>query len=606
MRQQKLAVNELYTAAVSGDEKFLDANSEHDLLSCQTPLGNNIIHLAAEGGKTSFIKKAVGLRPFLITQQNQKGDTPLHVAARFGHTDAVELLLQDGTTTAPPDSVSINIEKDEGDLILDRRPWRMRNLEGSMALHDAMRNGHEKVALLLLQRDPHLASVVTDAGESPLYLAAEQRWYRNVVEKILTSGAPYSTQGPWRQNLLHAMALNIYVWDGKCVETVVDEHPDLVKQKDEFGRTALHYAAISRWSSSFASWLLRKDVSAAYEHDANGLTPLLLAASVGGRAIIEEILKYCPDSMELLDRKDRHILHAVIESNSYRTFQVLLKNPQMQKLINKPDKEGNTPLHLAIQKKDYPVLKELLTNKNVDIMPEIKVTIRDHLRSDPEFQIFYEKNDLVDELWRPNERSQLRVGKDSKDPLSQKILSMKEMELFKSRYFSSDPRPFGELLKETSDNLSVVATLLTTLTFAAAFTIPGGYNNNPPREGMAVLGKKAAFHAFILSDTVAVCSSVIVVFLLIWQQRDFVTLKRRITYSIRLLIVAIGGTLVAFMSGLYAVISGEVLWLAVLVCVASSVFLLIFVILILAAAFGSFKKMFNFVFLIAEDIFLEW
>ena len=50
----------------------------------------------------------------------------------------------------------------------------------------------------------------------------------------------------------------------------------------------------------------------------------------------------------------------------------------------------------------------------------------------------------------------------------------------------------------------IVAALVATVTFAAGFTLPGGYNDN----GMAILTKRAAFKAFIVTDTIAVILSV--------------------------------------------------------------------------------------------------
>ncbi|KAJ0101259.1 hypothetical protein Patl1_04332 [Pistacia atlantica] len=55
------------------------------------------------------------------------------------------------------------------------RLWRMRNKAQSLALHEALRNGHEEVALCLWELDREMAGVVTSAGESPLCLAAESR-----------------------------------------------------------------------------------------------------------------------------------------------------------------------------------------------------------------------------------------------------------------------------------------------------------------------------------------------------------------------------------------------------------------------------------------------
>ena len=65
--------------------------------------------------------------------------------------------------------------------------------------------------------------------------------------------------------------------------------------------------------------------------------------------------------------------------------------------------------------------------------------------------------------------------------------------------------------KEMAGTLIVMATLVATVTFTAASTLPGGVHSEGPHKGMAVLTRKAAFKAFIVIDTVAMTTSMTVV-----------------------------------------------------------------------------------------------
>ncbi|GMP77274.1 hypothetical protein CsSME_00033597 [Camellia sinensis var. sinensis] len=55
----------------------------------------------------------------------------------------------------------------------------------------------------------------------------------------------------------------------------------------------------------------------------------------------------------------------------------------------------------------------------------------------------------------------------------------------------------------------IVATLIATVTFAAGFTMPGGYDGNQgPEQGMPVLLRAAAFQAFAITNTIAMICSI--------------------------------------------------------------------------------------------------
>ncbi|KAF7145433.1 hypothetical protein RHSIM_Rhsim04G0192500 [Rhododendron simsii] len=68
--------------------------------------------------------------------------------------------------------------------------------------------------------------------------------------------------------------------------------------------------------------------------------------------------------------------------------------------------------------------------------------------------------------------------------------------------------------KDALGTIVIVASLMATTTFAAAFEIPGGYDGNQGRDqGMAALARAAAFKAFLITNTIAMVCSVTSVFL---------------------------------------------------------------------------------------------
>jgi cytochrome bd-type quinol oxidase subunit 2 len=71
-----------------------------------------------------------------------------------------------------------------------------------------------------------------------------------------------------------------------------------------------------------------------------------------------------------------------------------------------------------------------------------------------------------------------------------------------------------EAMSKARESHLVVAALIATVTFAAAFTLPGGYKNDQgPNEGTAILVKKAAFIVFVISDAMSMVLSILAVFI---------------------------------------------------------------------------------------------
>ena len=125
--------------------------------------------------------------------------------------------------------------------------------------------------------------------------------------------------------------------------------------------------------------------------------------------------------------------------------------------------------------------------------------------------------------------------------------------------------------KRLGETHLIVAALVATVTFAAGFTLPGGYNDN----GMAILTKRAAFKAFIVTDTIAVVLSVSAVFVYFFMSlhRDGEFLAKHLRTGFFLTVFSMGAMVVAFMTGLYAVLplsSG----LPIVTCIICCIFLL--------------------------------
>ena len=141
-------------------------------------------------------------------------------------------------------------------------------------------------------------------------------------------------------------------------------------------------------------------------------------------------------------------------------------------------------------------------------------------------------------------------------------------EQVKNKVIASSRKDIKSLTQTYTGNTSLVAILIATITFAAAFTLPGGYSNDAGSEGLPIMAKKVAFQAFLISDTIAMCSSLVVAFVCIiarWEDLEFLLYYR--SFTKKLMWLAYVATTTAFATGLYTVLAPRLLWLAIAVCV---------------------------------------
>ncbi|WJZ87982.1 hypothetical protein VitviT2T_007323 [Vitis vinifera] len=333
--------------------------------------------------------------------------------------------------------------------------------------------------------------------------------------------------------------------------------PSLTKEVDEHGWSPLHCAAhfgyvkivkqlLNKSLDKFPTYLRIKD---------GKKTALHIAAGRGHIDIVKLLVQHCPDCCEQVDCKGQNVFHFAMakKKDDYPGKFLEIDGLKLRGLVNEKDYvKGDTPLHLLAS---YLVDDEdFIVDHTVDKMG---------LNSE-----YFTPNDIVSQATHNwvNKSYILHYLRKSKEgavgPLSW-LLGIREdhgcsesENKDEDRTRKKDDKIFFTLDKKAETHL-IVAALITTVTFAAGFTVPGGYKEDKDSSpGTAVLAKKAAFKAFVVTDTIAMVlsiSSVFVSFLMVYHKKQEI-IGNCLLWGTLLTMFAMGAMVVAFMTGLYAVL----------------------------------------------------
>ncbi|KAL3364348.1 hypothetical protein AABB24_013214 [Solanum stoloniferum] len=318
------------------------------------------------------------------------------------------------------------------------------------------------------------------------------------------------------------------------------------------------------------------------------MTAFHIASSEGDVLMIYELLNHCPDCWEMLNSNGQNALHVALLNGHEMFVYAFYGYGICDSLVDEADNEGNTPLHLFAASGnhvpqmilDHPSAKKMTFNKQNQTPPDIALSVTWTIKKEKLVGDFCSINGQLGQRDFKVKRKTETIGN---------IQQMKEDDHDKAKRVKIEIEKF---LKSTQIQV-VVATLIMTVTFAAGFTLPGGLDSDDgPNTGMAILLKRAAFRAFVISDVLAFSCSVGALFIYFFMaDMDvdydeepkwdwFKTFRRSYSIASTLQGLAMGAVVVAFVTGMYATLANS-LGLAVTVCVIGSIsFLMYFSIVI--------------------------
>ncbi|KAL6311916.1 hypothetical protein AAG906_025669 [Vitis piasezkii] len=511
-------------------ERAMLLDLQHSEILCQvSPRKNTCLHIAASFGHHDLAKYIVRECPDLIKNKNSKGDTALHIAARKRNLSLVKIVMD----SCPSGSgASQDVEKAEPSLL------GIVNKEGNTVLHEALINRckQEEVVEILIKADPQVAYYPNKEGKSPLYLAAESHYF-HVVEAIGNSEVEERMKNRDRKAVHGA----IMGKNKDMLEKILTMK--LGHQKDNHGRTPLHCAAsIGYLEGVRVQMLLDQSNLDPYQTDSDGFCPIHVASMRGNVDIVDKLLQVSSDSIELLSKRGENILHVAAKYGKDNVVNFVLKEERLENFINEKDNVGNTPLHLATMHRHPKIVSSLTWDKRVDVN---LVNYRGQTALDVVLSAL---------IWTALKSAGARPAGNSKFPPNRR----------RKQYSKS---PNTDKYKDRVNTLLLVSTLVATVTFAAGFTMPGGYNSSDPNVGMAALLMRNMFHMFVICNTTAMYTSILAAIILIWAQLgDLNLMDTALRFALPFLGLALTAMSLGFMAGVYLVVS-NLQWLAIVVVI---------------------------------------
>ncbi|XP_035544584.1 uncharacterized protein LOC109012753 [Juglans regia] len=498
---------ELIDLAVQEPSQSQNSDRRNERLPEDRTLSVPLLQAALKGDwKTanSFLKKHP---EFVRVPIDREYATALHNAAASKHTNFVIKLLK----------------------LMNKEDLELKTTDGCTALFFAAQSGVVRIAMEMVKMNKDLLCIRAKQDVTPL-LAAAMRGRRNMVSYLysVTPFQEYLTSTVERLTLLLAtVSTDMYDVALKILET----DPDLaIAETAKYGRIILKTMNVDTRSTSFA-------------HTVYGMIALGEMArkpfAIGKRsqlAIWERCLKYISAKVGNIE-----FLNILIRSYPDLIWQV--------------DEDGKTLLHIAI----------LYRQENVfNLIYDIAATTNSIALSIDE-----NNNNMLHLAGELAPSSRLKIVSGAALQMQRELLWFKEIEkivppayVVKKNLHGQTPRDLftmthegllkdGEKwMKDTTSSCMLVATLIATVVFVAAFTGPGGKSLD---SGTSIVLESTGFLVFFISNAIAFLSSStsILVFLSIltsrYTENDFLrSLPMRLLLGLTALFISVVGMVVAF------------------------------------------------------------
>ncbi|XP_022975228.1 uncharacterized protein LOC111474320 [Cucurbita maxima] len=531
--------------------------------------GNTPLHEAATIGNLAAVKLLVDYNKDDLLAENIYGETPMFRAARCGHLDIVEFILEDcddylsrsprnWTTRNNKPIIHAVIQSQKFDVVLKLAEFDKSLLE--------MKDSEGKTALQVLANMPlafHSGSSLT-FFESFIYTLLPNEDIYNYKPSNFESSKNHASQslenkknGDLEAGTNSNGTPNFWIYFVGCLTGLFWRFIFLgwPQWKEMYKKKRHHKLGVTitnKLAQIDNSWRKTKVTPDTTEIDSTGIsrsdenekldilqiqsipinnqgeipdfeyndhheTPLLLAAANGIIEIVDEIFQANPQAVDYLTVHDRNILHVAIAHRRKNIFDWILKRRLiMARLVNRIDDMGFTALHHVGITKFY---SGGTHGPALQLQEELK---------------WYERvQSQIPALYTMHHSKMKWTAREFFEKTHNKLLE--------------DGK---EWLKKTSESCSAVAVLISTVVFAAAYTVPGGLNS---KTGSPVLLTEPIYIVFTIMDIIGLATALtsLVLFLSVltssFKMDDFLhTLPLKLSMGFQLLFLSVATTMMAF------------------------------------------------------------
>ncbi|XP_073066609.1 ankyrin repeat-containing protein At5g02620-like [Primulina eburnea] len=448
------------------------------------------------------------------------------------------------------------------------------------ALHLATRAGDLEVVLEILSNNEgdglkELLSKENQSGETALYVASEFN-YVDLVKELITY-YDVGSASIKAKNGYDAFHIAAKVGGLEVLKVLIDAIPQLLATVDQSNATPLHTAA-AQGHLEVVQFLLDRNSSLATISRNNGKTALHSSARNGHLEVVKAILGKEKGIATWVDKKGQTALHMAVKGSNANVVDELIASDDTSLTI--VDGKGNSALHIATRKGRLQIVQTLLKHKQVnkDAINKSGETAFDtaektgHLEIVSILQEYGVKS--AKSLTTQPPKNPARELKQTVSDIKHEVHDQIEHTRQTRRKVRGIAKRLGKMQTEGINNAitstTLVAVLIATVAFAAIFTLPGQYADNPKEVppgssiGEANIAPRLDFSIFLISDSLALFISLAVVVV----QTSVVVVEKEakklmMTVINKLMWLACAFISVAFLAVCYIIAGDEERWLAI-------------------------------------------